>query len=702
MPTDPPISAPAPFAPPPPSADIHAAAERARALRDAIQAANIAYYVRDASDLSDAEYDALMRELLALETAFPELVSPDSPTQRVGAAPLDRFASVTHRRPMLSLANAFSADDLREFDKRARRTLGMDAETPIEYVGELKLDGLAVSLTYERGAFVQGATRGDGTTGEDITQNLRTVKGIPLQLQADDPPERIEIRGEVFLTHEEFKRINADRETSGEPTFANPRNAAAGSLRQLDPSITAKRRLRIYVYAIGDSKGYTPGSQAALLDQLRAWGFPVNPHRHACADIEAVIAFVDSWADRKNTLAYDTDGVVVKVNDYALQQELGQVARAPRWAIAYKYPALQVQTTVEDIVVQVGRTGAITPLALLAPVAVGGVIVGRATLHNADEIARKDVRVRDTVVIQRAGEVIPEVVRVVPEQRPEDSAPYAFPTVCPSCGTELVRAEGEAVTRCPNRKGCPAQLQTRFEHFVSRNALDIAGLGERHIAQLIAAGLVKDPADLFSLHKTDLLPLERMGDKLADNVLGAIEERKHTTLARLIFALGIRHVGERAASVLAQHFGALEKLSAATVEEIDAVHEIGHTMAEEIAAFFALDETTELLRKLHAAGVHAEGDDSAPVSDLFSGKTFVFTGSLTRFTRDDAEAAVRRLGGRAAGTVSKQTSYVVAGDKAGSKLAKAQQLKVPVLTEDEFVTLVPEGTLGIAAAESAP
>jgi DNA ligase (NAD+) len=669
--------------------DLHAAAERARALRDELQGHNIAYYVHDAPTVSDAEYDALMNELVALETRYPELVSPDSPTQRVGAAPLSAFGSVTHRRPMLSLGNAFSADDLREFDKRAKRTVGMDLGAPVEYICELKLDGLAVNLRYENGVFTQGATRGDGATGEDITQNLRTIKALPLRLHSDSPPSTIEIRGEVFLSHSEFRRINEDREKSGEPTFANPRNAAAGSLRQLDPNITAKRRLQIYLYGIGESRGYRPDTQAALLEQYRVWGLPVNPQRQVCSDIEAVIAYVDEWGARKNTLDYDTDGVVIKVNDSRLQDELGQVARAPRWAIAYKYPALQVQTLLEDIVVQVGRTGAITPLAILQPVSVGGVTVSRATLHNQDEIERKDVRVGDTVVIQRAGEVIPEVVRVVTEKRPEGASPFRLPAECPSCGTPLVRPEGEAVTRCPNSKGCPAQLQTRLEHFVSRNALDIAGLGVRHIAQLIAAGLVKDPADLFYLKKEDLLPLERMGDKLADNILHAINERRHTTLARMIFAFGIRHTGERASSVLAQHFGTLEKLADASADEMDAVHEIGRTTAEAVAAFFAIEETREMLRKLKEAGVEAKGDDSAPVSDFFAGKTFVFTGALTQTTREEAEATVRRLGGRASGSVSKQTSYLVAGEGAGSKLDKAEQLGIKVLTEDEFAALVP-------------
>ncbi len=671
-------------------ADIHVASERARVLRDELQKHNIAYYVHDAPTVSDAEYDALMNELVVLETAHPELVSPDSPTQRVGAAPVAAFGSVTHKRPMLSLGNAFSDEDLRSFDTRAKRALGMALDEPIEYVCELKLDGLAVSLTYENGVFVQGATRGDGTTGENITQNLRTLNALPLRLNTDAPPALVEVRGEVFLTHKEFARINQTREATGEPTFANPRNAAAGSLRQLDSSITAKRNLQIYLYALGESRSFSPSTQSGLLDDLRVWGLPTNPQKQVCADIEAVIAFVQAWESKKNTLPYDTDGVVIKVNSYHLQTELGQVARAPRWAIAYKYPALQVQTRVEDIVIQVGRTGALTPLAILVPVAVGGVMVSRATLHNQDEIARKDIRVGDTVVVQRAGEVIPEIVRVVTETRPEGTEPYAFPTVCPSCGTPVVRPENEAVTRCPNHKLCPAQLQTRIEHFVSRNALDIAGLGERHIAQLIAAKLITSPADLFTLKKDDLLPLERMGDKLADNILAGIDARKTTTLARMVFALGVRHVGEKAASVLAQRFGTLEKLALASADEMAAVHEIGRTTAESLAAFFALDESRELLQKLRDSGVQAAGDESAPVSDHFAGKTFVFTGTLTQRTRDEAESLVKRLGGRASGSVSKQTSYLVAGENAGSKRDKAESLKVAVLTEDEFATLLPE------------
>ena len=666
--------------------------ERAAWLRTELARHNIRYYIHDSPEVSDAEYDKLYHELMKLETENPELVTPDSPTQRVGAAPASTFGSVTHKRPMLSLGNAFSAEELREFDARVKRHLGLPEDTEektekIAYLCELKLDGLSVSLTYENGVLVRGATRGDGATGEEITANLKTIPSIPLRLVGENLPALIEIRGEAFLTHGEFARINGEREASGEATFANPRNAAAGSLRQLDHRVTASRKLKVWFYAVGEASGWEPESQVGWLDQLKAWGLPTAPERQLCGDIDEVVATVAAWSEKKNTLDYDTDGVVVKVNDFTLQRELGQVSRAPRWAIAYKYPALQVETIVEEILVQVGRTGAITPLAKLAPVSVAGVIVGRATLHNQDEIDRKDVRVGDTVVIQRAGEVIPEVVQVVTSKRPENTAPFKLPATCPSCGTATIRVEGEAVTRCPNAESCPAQLQTRLEYFVSRNALNIDGLGGERLAQFIEAGLVKDPADLFTLTKEQILPLERMGEKLADNLIGALAAGKNTTLARLLVALGIRHVGEGGASRLAQGFGTLEKLREATVEQLAQVPDVGLTTAQSVRDW--LDSHTAFLDKLIAVGVVAQGDDAAPISDHFAGKSFVFTGALTLFTREDAEATVKRLGGRAAGSVSKQTSFVVAGPGAGSKLAKAEQLGITVLTEDEFAALLP-------------
>jgi len=661
---------------------------RAAELRAEIERHNHAYHVLDAPTISDAAFDALLRELLALEERRPDLATLDSPTHRVGAAPVSAFGAVAHRRPMLSLGNAFSPEELVDFDRRIKRMAGIGEAEPIAYSCELKLDGLAVSLTYEAGVMVRGATRGDGTTGEDITANLRTVRGIPLRLAGTGHPALLEVRGEVYLTHGEFGRINAQREASGEPTFANPRNAAAGGLRQLDPKITASRRLTAAFYAVGESSGWSPATQGALLDALGAWGFPTNGHHARLPDIDAVVAHVAEWSTRREALDYDTDGIVVKVDDVRLQEELGQVARAPRWAIAYKYPALQVETVVEDILVQVGRTGAVTPLARLRPVACAGVVVGRATLHNQDEIDRKDVRVGDTVVVQRAGEVIPEIVEVVHAKRPEGSVPWRLPETCPSCGAALVRVEGEAVTRCPNAADCPAQLLTRLEHFVGRQAMNIEGLGGERLAQLVDAGLVRDAADLFTLTQEQLLPLERMGRKLAENLVAMIASRRRVPLARFVNSLGIRHVGERAAAVLAARFGSLEAIRGADHDALSSVPEVGPATAASIVAWF--EAHGALVDKLFAVGVEPEAESGAPVSDHFAGRTFVFTGSLERFTREAAEALVHRLGGRAAGSVSRKTDFVVAGPGAGGKLAKAAELGIPVLDEAGFGELLPE------------
>ena len=671
------------------------AAARAEQLRAELHHANYRYYVLDQPEISDGEYDRLLRELQEIETAHPELVVADSPTQRVGAAPLEAFSPHTHRQPMLSLGNAFNDDELRTFDERVKRHLGLAEDAQVEYVAELKIDGLAISLTYENGVFIKGATRGDGFTGEDITTNLRTVSAVPLRLRTPPPaseaatvPALIEIRGEVFLTHAEFARINAQREATGEPVFANPRNAAAGSVRQLDSRVTAQRKLDVFLYALGHSDRPIALSQWGLLQTLQSYGLRVNPNIQKCEGMDAVIAYIAQWTDAKATLPYDIDGIVVKVNDFGMQQDLGAVARTPRWAIAYKFPAQQGRTRIIDIFVQVGRTGAITPVALVEPVTLPpNSVVQRATLHNQSEIDRKDVRVGDTVMIQKAGDVIPEIVQVVPDARPEGTQPYKLPTHCPLCATLLVRPEGEAVTRCPNSTGCPGQVAQRVIHFVGRRALDIQWLGEKHVQQLIGNGLIKDAGDLYFLQKENLLPLERMGDKLADNILAAIEGSKHPPLARLIFALGIRLIGEHAAAILAQHFGSLEKLAQATVEELNAVHEIGLTTAEAIVAFFGQDESKALLEKLARAGVAATVDKYAPAADTFAGKSFVFTGALQTMTRDEGEGVVRKLGGRAASSVSKQTDYVVAGANAGSKLDKARTLGVAVLTEEEFTDL---------------
>jgi DNA ligase (NAD+) len=680
--------------------------DRAEQLRAQIRHANYLYYVEDAPELSDAGYDALVHELRALEETYPELVTADSPTQRVGVDAITEFQPLRHLVPMLSLDNAFSVEDLRAWEDKIRRTLGAGPDLAIEYICELKMDGLSVSLTYQEGRFVKGGTRGDGEAGEEITLNLRTLSALPMRLrsgvQADASsvpntripehlntqyPSLIEIRGEVFMSHKEFKRINEEAEVQGGKTFANPRNAAAGSLRQKDPAVTAGRRLDIYLYAVGACEGWEFDSQYELLRTYRHWGLRTNPNVRVCAGLEEVIAFVEEWATRKEDLPYDIDGVVIKVNPFALQRELGQVSRSPRWAIAYKYPALQVRTRVLSIGVQVGRTGALTPVANLEPVPVAGVIVARATLHNEGEIRRKDVRVGDTVMIQRAGEVIPEIVEVVTSERTGEEQEFIMPTHCPACDTEVVRPEGEAVTRCPN-PACPAKNQQQFEHFVGRNAMDIEGLGTRHLEQLVQLGLIHDVADLYTLTKDQLLPMERMGDKLATKILANIEASKRRPLANLIFALGIRHIGEHAAEVLAAHFGTLERVQSATVEELAGVFEIGKTTAQSIYDWFADPRNQALLTKLIEAGVAPERHAGAPQSDALKGKTFVFTGTLQRLKRDEAEAQVKQLGGRASGSVSKQTSYVVAGENAGSKLSKAQELNVAVLTEDEFIDMI--------------
>jgi DNA ligase (NAD+) len=694
---------------------LEEARARAAELREQINFHNYRYHVLDDPLISDAEYDRMMAELIELETAYSELVTADSPTQRVGAAPLDAFATHRHRVPMLSLGNCFSTDQLRQFDARVRRFLKVGEDERIDYVGELKIDGLAVSLTYEHGQLSVGATRGDGTTGEDVTQNLRTIRELPLRLQCGDRenghernpdgggggaqfsmlegrtgiPDLVEVRGEVFLTHAEFEKVNREREERGEPLFANPRNAAAGSLRQLDPAITARRRLQPFMYAVGACEGCAITSQWSLLEMLTQWGFRTNPNRRLCASIDEVIEFCDEWERRRSTLQYDIDGVVVKVNEFALQERLGSVSRSPRWAIAYKYQPAQATTKIERIVVQVGRTGALTPVAEMTPVEVGGVTVSRATLHNEDEIRRKDIRVGDTVVIQRAGEVIPEVVRVITEARDGDETPFEMPTHCPVCGADVERPEGEAVARCVGI-ACPAQLERRVRHFGSREAMDIEGLGPAQVEQLVSMGLVHDPSDLFFLNKEKLLTLERMADKSAQNLLDAIQASRTRPLPRLIFALGIRHVGETVARLLAEQFGSLDAIEKADAAALAAVPGVGPEIADSVARFFRQDETKVVLEKLRQAGV--EAPPVAPrvswANSPFAGKTVVFTGTLTRMTRSEAEEMVRRLGGKSSGSVSKATSLVVAGESAGSKLAKAQDLGVPVVSEAEFLEMV--------------
>lgn len=669
---------------------LEEAQTRAERLRGELEAHNYAYYVLEQPSVSDATYDALLRELTEIETTYPELITPDSPTQRVGAPPSTEFRPHTHRVPMLSLGNAFSYDELREFDARVKRHLHLEAGERVAYQAELKIDGLAINLVYRARQFAVGATRGDGFTGEDVSVNLRTIRSLPMRLQDGAPDGEVEIRGEVFLSHGEFRRINEEREQKGEPLYANPRNSASGSLRQLDSSITARRKLQYFAYGIGYSEQPAPESQSALLEKLRLWGFRTNPNGRLCQGIDEVIEFCEAWKDHRHDLEYDMDGVVVKVDSVALQQELGFVSRSPRWAIAYKYPAQQARTRIEDILVQVGRTGALTPVAVLEPVEVSGVVVRRATLHNEDEIRRKDIRIGDTVLIQRAGEVIPEVVEVVLSERTGAEREFVFPTHCPICGADVERPEGEAVARCIGI-ACPAQGAANLRHFASRGAMDIEGLGPAQIEQLLTRGYVKDPGDLYYLTKEQLLSLERLAEKSAQNLLDAIQGSKGRPLPRLIFALAIRHVGETVARLLAERFGSIDRLEQASEEQLNAVPGIGPQIAASIHRFFRQDETRVVLDKLRRAGVlPAEQARSEALSDAFTGKTFVFTGTLEHLQRSDAEAMVRELGGAATGSVTRSTTHVVAGEKAGSKLEKARSLGIPILTEAEFLEMVKE------------
>lgn len=665
-------------------------------LRRRIDRANYLYYVKDQPEISDAEYDRLMRRLQEIESEYPQAVTPNSPTQRVGAAPQEQFASHSHAAPMLSLANADSEEQLRAFDERCKRFLGMDRDGDIEYVCELKFDGLAVSLTYVDGIFTVGATRGDGYTGENVTENLRTVKTIPLNLhhtRRDVPeaklvPRTIEVRGEVILTHDEFRRINQERETTGEPTFANPRNAAAGSVRQLDPGVTARRNLTMFCYGAAAYEGVEFQTQFDVLCALGDWGFKVNPNVRVCPNVGEAAKYIQEWAGGRDRLNYDIDGVVVKVNSLELQSALGNVARSPRWAIAYKYPARQATTIVKDIIVQVGRTGALTPVAIMEPVEVGGVTVSRATLHNEDEVRRKDVRIGDTVVVQRAGDVIPEVVEVVTEKRTGAETEFVMPRQCPVCGSDVERAEGEAATRCIGI-ACPAQLRERIIHFASRGAMDIDGVGPALIDQLIDKGLVSDPADLYRLTVDDLEPLERMASKSAANAVRAIQASKSAPLSRLIYALGIRHVGERTAAALAQSFGSIDALKNASEEELAEVPDVGPVVAASVARFFEQEETRAVLGKLREAGIDPTEQERTQ-TEAFAGKTVVFTGALQTLTREQAQQLAFRLGARPASSVSGNTDLVVAGENAGSKLDRARELGVRVISEQEFLEMVEE------------
>jgi DNA ligase (NAD+) len=678
--------------------DTAAPAARAAELREAIERANHEYYVLDAPTFSDAEYDRLFRELREIEAAHPALRTADSPTLRVGAEPASKLEKTEHLAPMLSLDNAFGPDELRAWETRNARIA--DEVRTRGYVAEPKIDGLAIALTYEDGVLARGATRGNGTIGEDVTRNLRTIKEIPLRLRADGPaiPARMEIRGEVYMSLAGFEKLNQRRAAEGQATFANPRNSAAGSLRQLDPAVTAARPLRFFAYAVEAKGAPVPfGTQWELLESLRAWGLPVNPLARPCADLEAVIAFVDEFEGRRSTLDYEVDGAVIKVNPLPLQEELGVVGgRDPRWAIAYKYAPDLAVTTLNAIRINVGRTGALNPYAELEPVEVGGVVVKLATLHNEDDIRRKDIRAGEKVIIKRAGEVIPQVVGPVLEEGQERAAQFEMPTVCPGCGTPVERPEGEAMVYCTN-SACPARIYWGIVHFASRGAMDIRGLGERTIATLLERGMVTDVADLYTLTADQLLELEGFKEKSAQNLLDGIEASKQQGLARVLFGLGVRHVGEIAAATLARHFGGMERLMGASVEEIEAVHTIGGIMAAALHAWMAEPRNQEVVRKLAAAGVKMTEERAEPAQGPLTGKTFVITGTHPTMSRTQMDEFIQRHGGRVTGSVTKKTDYLVVGEDAGSKLAKAQELGVAQLSEAALLAL-PDAL----AADAAP
>lgn len=674
-----------------------AARKRAAELRQQLEHHNYRYYVLDDPEVSDAEYDRMFRELQALETEFPALLDADSPTQRVGARPADHFDSITHSIPMLSLDNAFDEQSVLAFEQRIRDRLDLAGE--IDFVAEPKLDGLAVTLRYEHGKFVSGATRGDGFTGENITSNLRTLRSIPLHMRGEEWPEVMEVRGEVFMPRKGFEALNQRQAEAGEKIFANPRNAAAGSLRQLDPRITASRPLEIFCYGWGDISGSEPWSrQSEAVEQFRQWGLRVCPELKRVTGVQGLIDYYHYIAARRSALAYDIDGVVYKVDRTDLQRELGFVSRAPRWAIAHKFPAEEAQTRLLEVDFQVGRTGALTPVARLEPITVGGVTVSNATLHNMDEIERKDVRIGDLVIVRRAGDVIPEVARVIIEERPANARKVTLPVHCPVCGSEVDRQEGEAVARCSGGLACAAQRVAAILHFAQRRALDIEGLGEKLVEQLVMKDLVRDPADLFALEVSTLAALERMGDKSASNLVAQLKRLTDTPidLGRFLFALGIREVGEATAMVLAKYFGSLDAVAAAHEEMLLAVPDVGPVVAGHVATFFRQPENIKVLDKLAAAGVRCTESEvsTQAVGGVLDGLTFVLTGTLSGMTRDEARDALNRYGAKVSGSVSAKTHYVVAGADAGSKLQKAEALGVPVLDEAGLMELLEAATRG--------
>ncbi|WP_281974977.1 NAD-dependent DNA ligase LigA [Halobacillus litoralis] len=656
------------------------AQQKIEALKQSLEQYSYEYYTLDAPSVPDAVYDQKLRELIELEEEFPDLQTPDSPSQRVGGKPLDAFVKVQHDIPMLSLGNSFDDQELRDFDRRVKN--GTDNE--VSYVCELKIDGLAVSLKYEDGVFVRGATRGDGTTGEDITKNLRTIRNIPLRLEE---PVTLEVRGEAYMPKKSFIGLNEVKESNGEEPFANPRNAAAGSLRQLDPKIAAKRNLDIFLYGIGVWENDSSDSHSQRLEKMKDLGLKTNPEWKKCNDIEAVIDYVHSWVERRADLDYEIDGIVIKVDDLDQQETLGFTAKSPRWATAYKFPAEEAVTKLNEIELSVGRTGAVTPTAVLDPVKVAGTTVQRASLHNEDLIKEKDIRIGDTVVIKKAGDIIPEVVRVLTEQRTGDEEPYRMPETCPECESELVRLDEEVALRCIN-PNCPAQLREGLIHFVSRNAMDIEGLGEKVIAQLFQESLIHNIADLYKLDREELLQLERMGEKSVENLLKAIEVSKEKSLERLLFGLGVRYVGSKAASTLAQHFEHMDALMEADAEALEQIPEIGSKMAESIASYFDKPQVTQLLEELKELGLNMEykgpKKSDKPDDSPFMDKTIVLTGKMEDYSRSEVKKIVEDLGGNVTGSVSKKTDLLIAGEDAGSKYTKASDLGIEIWDEEEF------------------
>ena len=658
-------------------------------LRNTLRQYEYEYHVLDNPSVPDSEYDRLFHQLKALELEHPDLVTADSPTQRVGAKPLAGFRQIRHEMPMLSLDNAFSDEEFYAFVKRIEDRL-IVLPKPLTFCCEPKLDGLAVSILYINGVLSQAATRGDGSRGEDITANIRTIRNVPLQLLIDNPPTRLEVRGEVFMPHAGFERLNKHALELGEKTFANPRNAAAGSLRQLDPNITSKRPLAFNAYSIGIAEGINlPNTHYARLQWLKSVGIPINPEIRLCNGAEEVLAFYRDIQNKRALLGYDIDGTVLKINDIELQNELGFISKAPRWAIAYKFPAQEELTVLNDVEFQVGRTGAITPVAKLKPVFVAGVTVSNATLHNGDEIARLNLAIGDTVVVRRAGDVIPQIIGVLHERRPADAKPIIFPHNCPVCDSQIVRIEGEAVARCTGGLFCAAQRKESLKHFVSRKAMDIDGVGGKLIEQLVERELIRTPADLFKLDLSTLMQLERMGEKSAKNALNSLEQAKHTTLARFIFALGIREVGESTALNLANHFKTLEALQNADFEQLQAVPDVGEVVANRILAFWREPHNVDAVNDLIAQGIHWDAVETKEAGDNpFKGKIVVLTGTLSQMGRNEAKALLQEMGAKVSGSVSAKTDFVIAGDAAGSKLTKAQELGITVLSEDEFLALL--------------